>query len=216
MVKGRAVFAATVIAAATVAVAPTAGAVPALVRISGTGPIATSPFLECPRGFYKSKSTGDCVENPDDNSVGGIPCADGTYSHSETSSGTCSDHGGEAQGAPAAAAASSASAATLPQASSNDTFMALAANPDTGDTTWVTRATSQQQANQLAMDDCLSKYGYACLLLAGGEDGCVALAIDRGSGIWQGGYGPDPDAAGADALAKSPTGQIKAVRCSWI
>jgi hypothetical protein len=183
----------------------------------GRGGVAMSPlpFLDdCPAGTYQAAS-GDCVERPDSSPSNATAiCRDGTDSHSEHRSGTCSGHGGVSQWCPCGSASAS-SAGLMPQASSEDTFMALAANPNTGDVTWVTHATSQQLANQIALNDCVSKYGDGCGVLAGMRNGCAALAIDWASGIWQGGIGPDPDTAGADALGKLPTSQIKAARCSW-
>ena len=42
-----------------------------------------------------TNSSGHQVEAPNSSSIGATAaCADGTYSHSETASGTCSDHGG--------------------------------------------------------------------------------------------------------------------------
>jgi hypothetical protein len=51
----------------------------------------------CRSGSYKN-SSGNCVEDPDGNTSGGTArCADGTESHSQHRSGTCSGHGGVSQ-----------------------------------------------------------------------------------------------------------------------
>jgi hypothetical protein len=77
--------------------------------------VSTAPTAAaCPSGYYQSKRTGDCVERPDSNPEGAVAiCADGSYDHSETSTGECSGHGGVAQrcpcGSATAAAASSSS-----------------------------------------------------------------------------------------------------------
>ena len=82
------------------------GAVPIASADSGVrqAGVATSPplFLGCPEGFYEAAS-GDCVPGPDSStsSVTAI-CEDGTNSHSQTRSGTCSGHGGVAQWCPCA------------------------------------------------------------------------------------------------------------------
>ena len=50
----------------------------------------------CSRGYYKNVS-GHCVQSPSSSSVGATArCRDGTFSHSEHASGTCSHHGGAA------------------------------------------------------------------------------------------------------------------------
>jgi hypothetical protein len=85
-----AIFALTIGCCISVAAAPTAAA--------------------CPAGSYKA-SSGDCVEDPDSSpsNVTAI-CADGTDSHSEHHSGTCSGHGGVSQWCPCAGTAAPASA----------------------------------------------------------------------------------------------------------
>lgn len=51
----------------------------------------------CGEGYYKN-STGNCVQNPGDNPSGATAkCHDGTYSYSQSRSGTCSHHGGVAE-----------------------------------------------------------------------------------------------------------------------
>ncbi|CAM3399105.1 hypothetical protein BST27_29215 [Mycobacterium intermedium] len=51
-------------------------------------------LAQCQPGYYKN-SSGNCVEKPDQNPNGTTAvCCDGTSSHSQTSSGTCSHHGG--------------------------------------------------------------------------------------------------------------------------
>jgi Protein of unknown function (DUF3761) len=84
-------FRATLIAAAAIATAGIALALPA----NAQG--------ECPEGYYLDRATGDCVPRPE--AAPSPPpgatalCADGTYSFSEHphSGGTCHGHGGVAQ-----------------------------------------------------------------------------------------------------------------------
>lgn len=73
---------------------------------------------ECGPGYYWSTSHQTCVERPD-NSTSDVTavCRDGSDSHSQSTRGTCSHHGGVAQWCPCAGlAASSASDAPLPAA----------------------------------------------------------------------------------------------------
>jgi hypothetical protein len=67
-----------------------------------TGAAATAPvpFLECPPGTYQG-SSGDCVPSPNSScSYATAICRDGSCSHSEHRSGTCSGHGGVGQWCP--------------------------------------------------------------------------------------------------------------------
>jgi hypothetical protein len=52
-----------------------------------------SKTVACPPGTYQN-SSGNCVEHPDGNQNGIAVCRDGTESHSQHRSGTCSGHGG--------------------------------------------------------------------------------------------------------------------------
>src|SRR5258708_5114913 len=148
------IFAITIGCCISVAAAPTAAA--------------------CPAGTYQA-SSGDCVEAPDSSpsNVTAI-CADGTDSHSEHRSGTCSRPGGVAQSCPCGSASAPAAAA-LPQASSGDTFMALAVSPNSGQATWATHAPSQQLAEQAALDNCAAVIDGVCKVIAEVRDGCAAL-----------------------------------------
>lgn len=60
-------------------------------------PKSPVPLSQCPPGYY-TNSYGTCVERPDQNP--GNPtalCCDGSESHSQHRSGTCSSHGGVCQ-----------------------------------------------------------------------------------------------------------------------
>jgi hypothetical protein len=79
----RVVAAAAVVAAAV--------GFPAVGVIAGHSGVS-KPFA-CSPGTYRN-SSGNCVEDPDGNKNGTAVCRDGTESHSESRSGTCSGHGG--------------------------------------------------------------------------------------------------------------------------
>jgi hypothetical protein len=92
----RAVFTAVAIATAAIGLASPAAATSS---ITSSGGAATPPFPECPAG--QDPESPGCVEKPDPNSVGAMAqCRDGTYSHSQNHSGTCSGHHGVAQWCP--------------------------------------------------------------------------------------------------------------------
>jgi Protein of unknown function (DUF3761) len=60
-------------------------------------PASPIPLVQCPPGYY-SNSYGNCVERPDQNpSNAPAICCDGSNSHSQHRSGTCSHHGGVCQ-----------------------------------------------------------------------------------------------------------------------
>jgi hypothetical protein len=103
----RSLFVAAVVATAAIGAASSAAAEPSPIWSSG---IATSllPFPECPAG--QDQESSGCVEKPDPNSSGAMArCRDGSYSHSQTHSGTCSSHHGVAQWCPCEAASGQSS-----------------------------------------------------------------------------------------------------------
>jgi hypothetical protein len=54
-----------------------------------------APADACPSGYYYSDASRACVERPDHNDDHvTADCQDGTESHSQHHSGTCSGHGG--------------------------------------------------------------------------------------------------------------------------
>jgi hypothetical protein len=161
------------------------------------GLAAAPTAAACPAGTYQATS-GDCVESPDGSTAGATAiCGDGTDSHSGTRSGTCSRHGGVAQWCPCgstAAASSPPAFITGPstQAVSSDGFVALAISPNTGGIGWGTAGT-QDRANQIAATECGSESSDVCVVAAGMQNGCAAIAV--GSGLFAGGYGPTTMAA---------------------
>ncbi|WP_156296542.1 DUF3761 domain-containing protein [Mycobacterium paragordonae] len=62
--------------------------------VATSGHESPAPIAQCQPGYYQN-SSGNCVERPDQNPSGGTAiCRDGTESHSQSRSGTCSGHGG--------------------------------------------------------------------------------------------------------------------------
>ncbi|OBJ09408.1 DUF4189 domain-containing protein [Mycobacterium sp. 1465703.0] len=104
-----------------------------------------------------------------------------------------------------------------PTASADDDFVALAVSVGTGRAAGWGTASSQDEANQVALAHCTAEAGDVCQVVAGTRNGCASVAFDRASGRFQGGSGPDTTTATADALAKlgSPNGRIKATHCSF-
>jgi hypothetical protein len=107
-------------------------ALPANAAPSVTGPYdgaatARLPFFESPPCDYTSKRTGQCVEGVDGNPVGAsAECGDGLYSHSVTTSGTCSHHNGVAQWCPCGSPTTpSLASANAPQADADQHFLSL-------------------------------------------------------------------------------------------
>jgi Protein of unknown function (DUF3761) len=66
--------------------------------IAGPSGLSSPPMpIACQPGYYLN-SFGNCVERPDGNPSGETAvCCDGTHSHSQHRSGTCSGHGGVCQ-----------------------------------------------------------------------------------------------------------------------
>src|SRR5260370_30016307 len=60
----------------------------------------SASFLNCPAGSYQN-SSGNCVPSPNGSTADVTAvCRDGSYSHSQHHSGTCSSHGGVGQWCP--------------------------------------------------------------------------------------------------------------------
>lgn len=161
-------------------------------------------------------ASGDCVQSPDSSAsnVTAI-CRDGTDSHSETHSGTCSRHGGVAQWCPCGGASSAAD--NLPgliASGGDDEFVALAIWPVTGIGGYGTAGT-KDRAIQIALAECQAATGGVCQVAAGMHNGCAAYAIDPSAPAWHGGSGTDPTSVGADALSYlGGSGHVGAVHCS--
>ena len=175
------------------------------------------PQAHADSGCYIAAS-GDCVERPDSSTSNVTAvCGDGTNSHSESRSGTCSRHGGVSQWCPCGG---TAAAPTAPSAASpsetNDggySYVALAIAPrgDFVGSAW--DAPTLEAADQAALAQCLTASGLTCQIGAWGVNGCVAVAFDGDT--WAGAFGPDAAGAGTNALDKlAANGTVAAVRCS--
>jgi hypothetical protein len=166
----------------------------AVIIAAGYGIIAFSapPMVsadECGPGFYWSKSHGDCVERPDNNPVGAVAlCRDGKYSHSESRTGTCSENEGVAQWCPCGGAAPAPSPpSVLPSqliaTGGTNAFVAIAVSPLTGKAGWGT-GSSEDEATQKALADCVAATGDVCQMAGGMHNGCAAYAIDPLTSRW--------------------------------
>jgi hypothetical protein len=102
--------------------------------------------------------------------------------------------------------------ACLPATTGND-YVALAISTSTGMMGWGT-ASTQDDANRVAVAQCVASSNSVCEAIAGTHHGCSAIAQDAGSGVVNGGIGSDPNSATADALRMLPNGQVVAVQCS--
>lgn len=69
-------------------------------------------------------------------------------------------------------------------------------------------AASQSAAEKAAMDTCRKSIS-DCRLLASGEGGCLALALNAAKTRYFGGWGPTREEAEAAALARAPGGMVQ-------
>lgn len=74
-------------------------------------------------------------------------------------------------------------------------------------------ATSQGQADQIAMAQCIARSNSACQVAARAFHACAAFALGA-NGIVVGGVGPDPSTAAADALNAAPGGRPLGGHCA--
>ncbi|MGE5698250.1 MAG: DUF4189 domain-containing protein [Candidatus Sericytochromatia bacterium] len=100
-----------------------------------------------------------------------------------------------------------------PAHAQQDVFAAIAYSETESYAGWVVNASSQQQAENGALNQCESQSNSACKVAAWVKNGCVALALDPND-KWSGGYGPDSAAAGASALKELPKGKVVKVACT--
>lgn len=174
---------------------------------------------ECGSGYYWSTSHQTCVERPDNSTSDATAvCRDGSDSHSQSTRGTCSHHGGVAQWCPCTGlAASTASDVPMPAAAAgrND-FVALAVSRFTGRAGGWGTAGSQDIANAIAVGTCETSTGDRCVAAAWAHNGCVSVVLDSDSGLFAGGAGSDVAAASVDALRKLniPTARVTGSHCS--
>lgn len=184
--------------------------------------VAAPPAAACPSGTYEAAS-GDCVESPNGSYAGASAiCQDGTASHSQTRSGTCSRHGGVAQWCPCGTpppAASLLPVAALPAQDSSqliatggdDQYVALAISPVTAQIGWGTAGT-QGRADEIANAECVAASGAGCQVAAEMHNGCVAIVLTSSS--FQGGNGVTSAEAVMAASSRLPDGRVAALQCS--
>ena len=90
----RVTFAGAAVVAAAIGLPSSIGLTAGPSEVSGSRIL----LADCPPGWYVN-SSGNCVEPPDQNPSNPTAiCCDGTESHSQHRSGTCSGHGGSANG----------------------------------------------------------------------------------------------------------------------
>jgi hypothetical protein len=92
-------------------------------------------------------------------------------------------------------------------ADGND-WIAMAMSDSTGQIKIADGAKSQSAAEKAVMDACRKAIS-DCRLLASGEGGCIALALNATNSKYVGGWGPTREEAEAAALAAAGGGTIQ-------
>jgi hypothetical protein len=105
------------------------------------------------------------------------------------------------------AAALATAFAAAPLAHADDNWIAMAISDSTGQVKVTYSGTSQDAAQQTAMQACRKTIS-DCRLLASGQGGCVAIAMNGSSSRYFGGWGPTREESEAAALAKVPGGKV--------
>jgi len=100
----------------------------------------------------------------------------------------------------------------LPGTAGND-YVSLATPSGNPTGTMFGTATTQSEADEIAIAQCVTRAGAACLVTARAYHACVRLALDS-SGAVVNGVGPDPNAAVAAALSAAPGGQVLGGYCA--
>ncbi len=96
--------------------------------------------------------------------------------------------------------------AATPSAHADDPWIAMAISDSTGQYTY--GGTSKSDAEQTVMSAC-PKTISDCRLLASGQGGCVAIAMNAANTKYYGGWGPTRDDAEAAALATAHGGTVQ-------
>jgi hypothetical protein len=109
----------------------------------------------------------------------------------------------------AAAIAVGMAFAAAPIAHADNDWIAMAISDSTGHIKFVDGAASQGAAEQKVMKLCRQAIS-DCRLLASGQGGCIALALNGAKTRYFGGWGPTPDAAEAAAVAVAGGGTLQA------
>ena len=97
-------------------------------------------------------------------------------------------------------------AATPPAHADND-GIAMAISDSTGQIKFTSGAPTQAAAEQTVMQACRKTIS-DCRLLASGQGGCVALALNAAGSKYFGGWGPTREEAEAAALATAHGGTV--------
>jgi Domain of unknown function (DUF4189) len=97
--------------------------------------------------------------------------------------------------------------AAAPPAHADDDWMALAISDSTGQIKVTYNGSSQGSAQQTVMQACRKSIS-DCRLLASGQGGCIAIALNAANSKYFGGWGPTRDDAEAAALANARGGKV--------
>jgi hypothetical protein len=93
-------------------------------------------------------------------------------------------------------------------------WVSIAFSPSTGLAGWGTAAAGDQ-ADRVAVAQCVANTNSVCEVIAGIHDGCAAYAVAGDGSTVGGGVCVDSPAASGDALSKLPAGgQVTFVKCS--
>lgn len=98
-------------------------------------------------------------------------------------------------------------AATPPAHADND-WIAMAISDSTGQIKVTSGGASQAAVEQTVMQSCRKNIS-DCRLLASGQGGCVAIAVNAANTKYYGGWGPTREEAEAAALATARGGTVQ-------
>ena len=98
--------------------------------------------------------------------------------------------------------------AATPIAHADDNWIAMAMSDSTGQIKFtVDGSRTQAAAEQVVMQECRKRVS-DCRVLASGQGGCIALAVNAAHTKYFGGWGPARDEAEAAALAAAGGGTV--------
>jgi hypothetical protein len=98
--------------------------------------------------------------------------------------------------------------AAAPFAHADDPWLAMAMSDSTGQIRFTAGGSSQSDAIQTVMSACRKTIS-DCRLLASGQGGCIAIAMNAANTKYYGGWGPTRDDAEAAALATAKGGTVQ-------
>ncbi len=108
----------------------------------------------------------------------------------------------------AAAIAIGVAFAATPAAHADDNWISMAMSDSTGQIKISDAAPTQAAAEKTVMDACRKQVS-DCRVLASGQGGCVALALNAARTKYFGGWGPTREEAEAAALAAAGGGTVQ-------